>query len=74
MIIINHQWLKAKKRSILLFSKPNQSYFKVIFDPKNITNCGNFISFGQYYGDQLTGFYNINQVCDCVVSILKEFD
>lgn len=74
MMGVNVQFLKAKKRLILIFDDERALYISALFDPKNISDDQRFVRFGSHLTDQITGYYNINEIANCVVSILKEFE
>ena len=68
---MNVQMLKAKKR-LLVLKHDNGSLNQAIFCPTKV--LGNIVKLGDFYPDEIKGWFYINDVADSVVSVVREFE
>lgn len=64
--------IKEKVRAIVQFGPPTVTsglrpaeYFQVTIDPNMKSPTGEFIRFGQYHGDEITGWQRISAMTVC---------
>lgn len=64
--------------AIVRFGPPGASdglrageYYQVTIDPERFSPCGNFVRFGAYAGDEITGWQNAEAIY--VVSVITEW-
>ena len=61
----------ARKRKVLINDKGRT--LCVVLDPGMVSIDGKFIRLGQFFSDEVTGYYPVDDVLGSVVSVLKEF-
>jgi len=63
--------LLERKQRVLL-SGENRP-LRVVLDPEQVTPCGEYIRLGQFFSDEVDGYYPLQEVLDRKLTVLKEF-
>ena len=61
-----------RKKKVLLANDDGRPLCAVL-DPRMISPDGKFIRLGQFFSDEVSGYYPLEVVCNSVVSVLQEF-
>ena len=64
--------LLNRKKKVLLANDDGRPLCAVL-DPGMISPDGKFIKLGQFFSDEVSGYYPLDEVCDSIVSVLQEF-
>ena len=63
--------LERKKR--VLLANDGGRPLCAVLDPKMVSPDGKFIRLGEFYSDEVSGYYPLDEICGSVVSVLQEF-
>jgi hypothetical protein len=64
--------LLERKKKVLLANDDGNPLCAVL-DPKMISPDGKYIRLGEFYSDEVSGYYPLNEIYGAVVSVLQEF-
>lgn len=61
-----------RKQKVLLKGDDGRLLCSVLC-PKMVSPDGKFIRLGEFYSDEVSGYYQLDEVMDSVVSVLQEW-